>query len=67
MNNLSIYTFKQAIQNYIKENELPEEVKRLVLKEILEEQSQATLTAIREEITKRDAEEQDGEEVKPDE
>lgn len=59
MNNISIYEFKQAILNFITNSDILDEVKRLVLKEILEEQSQITLNRLKKEIEERDSAEQE--------
>lgn len=55
--NLKIREFKVAIQNYVDGSGLPEEVKRLVLNEILAEQSQKALSAISAELEERDRKE----------
>ena len=54
MTSLEIREFKQAISNFVAGSELPEEVKRLVLKEVLTEQENTTLCVMRDEIEARD-------------
>ena len=57
MNSLEIKEFKQAIVNYVQGNPLPDEVKRMVLAEIMREQEERTLLTIKREIEQRDIEE----------
>lgn len=57
MNSLSIREFKQSIQNFVNESELPDEVKRMVINEILADQTQKALESIRAELKDRDREE----------
>lgn len=57
MNSLGIREFKQAITNYMQGNPLPDEVKRMVLAEIMREQEERTLLTIKREIEQRDIEE----------
>lgn len=54
MTSLEIREFKQAISNFVASSELPAEVKRLVLKEVLTEQENTTLCVMRDEIKARD-------------
>lgn len=54
MTSLEIREFKQAISNFVAGSELPAEVKRLVLKEVLTEQENTTLRVMRDEIEARD-------------
>ena len=54
MTSLEIREFKQAISNFVASSELPAEVKRLVLKEVLTEQENTTLCVMRDEIEARD-------------
>lgn len=54
MTSLEIREFKQAISNFVAVSELPAEVKRLVLKEVLTEQENTTLCVMRDEIEARD-------------
>lgn len=55
--NLKIREFKQSIRNFVNESELPDEVKRMVINEILTDQTQKALESIRAEIEDRDREE----------
>lgn len=64
MNNLKIREFSQAITNFVDGSDLPEEVKRMALQEILIKQEQKAKEALLTEITARDAAEK--EEVKDD-
>ena len=52
--NLKIREFKNAISNFVSQSELPDEVKRMVLSEILREQEERTIATIRSEIEERD-------------
>lgn len=65
MQNLEIAEFKQAIKNFVANSELPVEVKRMALSEILREVEQESRQALMAEITARDAAEQE-KEVKKD-
>lgn len=62
MNNLKIREFSQAIENFVNGSNLPEEVKRMALQEILIKQEQKSRDALLAEIAARDATEK--EEVK---
>ena len=62
--NLKIREFTQALLNFIDGSDLPEEVKRMALQEVLTRQEQKARDALLAEIAARDAEEQ---EVKQDE
>ena len=64
MSNLEIKEFTQAITNFVEGSELPEEVKRMALQELLTRQEQKARDALLAEIKARDAAEQ--EEVKQD-
>lgn len=64
MNNLKIREFSQAITNFVDGSDLPEEVKRMALQEILIKQEQKAKEALLAEIAARDAAEK--EEVKDD-
>lgn len=67
MNNLKIREFSQAITNFVEGSDLPDEVKRMALQEILIKQEQKAKEALLAEITARDAaekEETEKEEVK---
>lgn len=66
MNNLKIREFSQAITNFVDGSDLPEEVKRMALQEILLKQEQKAKDALLAEIAARDAEEAEKEEVKDD-
>lgn len=57
MNSLKIIEFKKSINTYVKNSDLPDEVKRMVLAEILKEQEQITLETLKHEIEERDKEE----------
>lgn len=59
MTNLSILEFKQTIQKFVTETALPDEVKRMVLEEILREQKSITYEVIKQEIAERDRLEQE--------
>lgn len=62
--NLKIREFSQAIENFVNGSDLPEEVKRMALQEILIKQEQKAKEALLAEIAARDAAEK--EEVKDD-
>ena len=64
MNNLKIREFSKAITNFVDGSDLPEEVKRMALQEILIKQEQKAKDALLTEIAARDAAEK--EEVKDD-
>ena len=64
MRNLEIREFSQAITNFAEKSDLPEEVKRMALQEILLKQEQKAKDALLAEIAARDAAEK--EEVKDD-
>lgn len=64
MNNLKIREFSQAITNFVDGSDLPEEVKRMAIQEILIKQEQKARDALLAEIAARDAAEK--EEVKDD-
>lgn len=59
MNNLKIREFSQAIENFVNGSDLPEEVKRMALHEILLKQEKQTTDALMAEIAARDAEEKE--------
>ena len=65
MQNLEIAEFKQAIKSFVGKSELPVEVKRMTLSEILREVEQESQRILMAEIAARDAAEQK-EEVKQD-
>lgn len=52
--NLKIREFKNAISNFVTQSELPDEVKRMVLSDLLREQEERTIATIRSEIEERD-------------
>lgn len=58
MTNLEIAEFKQAIKNFVGSSELPAEVKRMALSEILCEVEQESQRSLMAEIAARDAAEQ---------
>lgn len=60
--NLKIREFKITLSNYINEIDLPEEVKRMVLKEIYAEIEKKANDAILLELNKRESQEKGGEE-----
>ncbi len=57
MNNLEIREFKQSIVNFINSSPVMDEVKRLVLSEILHEQNEKTTVVLTNEIRERDKKE----------
>lgn len=57
MNSLQVYEFKKSIQSFVSKSPIPDEVKRMVLAEILREQEQITLETLKREIEERDREE----------
>lgn len=57
MKNIEILEFKQAIQNFVRKSTLPEELKRMILEGILEEQAKISMEAMKREIEERDKEE----------
>ena len=59
MTNLKILEFKKSIQNYVQETDLPAEVKRRVLADILRDQEAVANEALRQEIIERDKAEQE--------
>lgn len=59
MSNLEIKEFTQAINNFVDGSDLPEEVKRLALQEVLVRQEQKARDALLAEISARDAAEQE--------
>lgn len=59
MTNLEIAEFKQAIKNFVGGSELPVEVKRMALSEILREVEQESRQALMAEIADRDAAKQE--------
>lgn len=65
MQNLEIAEFKQAIKSFVGKSELPVEVKRMALVEILRDVEQESQRILMAEIAARDAAEQK-EEVKQD-
>lgn len=56
MKSLQIYEFKKAIKDFVFQSEIPDEVKRMVLAEILQEQEQVTFATLQREIEERDKE-----------
>lgn len=59
MTNLRILEFKKSIQKFVQETDLPEEVKRMVLADILRGQEVIASEALRQEIIERDKQEQE--------
>lgn len=57
MDSLQIYEFKKAIKDFVFQSDVPDEVKRMVLSEILQEQEQVTFATLKREIEERDREE----------
>ena len=57
MNSIEIFEFQQAIKNFVRQSTIPDEVKRMVLAEILKEQEQITFATLQREIEERDTEE----------
>lgn len=57
--NLKIREFSQAIENFVNGSDLPEEVKRMALQEVLTRQEQKARDALLAEIADRDAAEQE--------
>lgn len=57
MNSIEIFEFQQAIKNFVRQSTIPDEVKRMVLAEILKEQEQITVETMKREIEERDKEE----------
>lgn len=53
---IEVIEFRNAIKNYVTESPLPEEVKRMVLSQLLDEQAQRTLETVKKEIADRDKE-----------
>lgn len=66
MSNLEIKEFSQAITNFVDSSGLPEEVKRMALKEVLTRQEQKARDALLAEIEARDVAEAKQKEVKQD-
>ena len=54
MTSLKIREFKQTISNFVQDTELPDEVKRMVLTELLKEQEEKTVLTLKKEIMERD-------------
>lgn len=59
MNSLKIREFRQSIEKFVAKSELPDEVKRMVLAEVLKAQEDATIMTLRKEIEERDMKEQE--------
>lgn len=57
MKSLQIVEFKKTLRNYIDTTDLPQEVKRYVLKDLLEEQEKLVYEELQREIVERDARE----------
>lgn len=67
MNSIEVREFSQAIRNFIKGTQLPAEVKRLALAEILRETEEDTRRELIAQVEERDRKEgeQDAEGVQP--
>lgn len=61
MKSVEIREFRQAITNFVNENEFPDEVKRMVLLEVLKEQEEKTIITLKKEIEQRNCKESAGE------
>lgn len=59
MNNLKILEFRSAIKNFVNESPLDDEVKRMVLESLLQEQAKITDAKVRMEIMERDRREKE--------
>lgn len=59
MTSLQIAELKKTLRSYIDSTELPEEVKRYVLKDLLEEQEKLVLEELQKEIIERDRKEKE--------
>lgn len=55
MKSLDVVEFKLTLQRFIREYDLPTEVKRLVLNEILQEINLKTQREVQEEVNEREA------------
>ena len=56
---IAILEFKQTIQKFVQETNLPDEVKRMVLADILREQEAITYEVLKQEIAARDQKEEE--------
>lgn len=56
---IAILEFKQSIQKYVQQTTLPDEVKRMVLADILREQEVITYEVLKQEIAARDNKEEE--------
>lgn len=63
MENLKIAEFKQTLLTYTESVNLPEEVKRMVIREVYESAEKQALQALAEEIKQREEKEKHGESV----
>lgn len=59
MTNLDIRVFSESIRNYVNQNSLPTEVKRMVLSDILKEVVQKSEMELAEEIRKKEKKEKE--------
>jgi len=59
MTNLDIRVFSESIRNYVNQNSLPTEVKRMVLSDILKEVVQKSEMELAEEIRKKEKKEEE--------
>ncbi|MCH5271887.1 MAG: hypothetical protein J1E83_14290 [Lachnospiraceae bacterium] len=62
MTSLQIAEFKKTLRHYIDTTELPQEVKRYVLKDLLEEQEKLVFEELKKEVMEREQEENKNEE-----
>ena len=60
MNSLEIVEFKLTIQKYVRETDLPWEVKRLVFNEVLQEVNLRTQREVQEQANEREAQDAEG-------
>lgn len=56
---IAILEFKQSIQKYVQETNLPDEIKRMVLADILREQESITYEVLKQELAERDKKEEE--------
>lgn len=54
MNSLEVKEFEQAIISFVNENKIPDEVKRIILENILYQQEKMALESIKKEIKERE-------------
>lgn len=56
---IAILEFKQSIQKYVQETNLPDKIKRMVLADILREQESITYEVLKQELAERDKKEEE--------